>query len=296
MFMNFIWGVILLGVGISLVMSKMNYQGDEKKPKLAGGILLLVACGLILSSFIRIVPAGTVGVVDLFGKVSSVERKAGLNLVNPLAKLVIMNIKTEEIKETMSVPSREGLSVSLEVSILYRLNPELASDVYRKVGVGYRNVVIVPQFRSVCRGVTVNYDAKALYTSSREVMAQKVFDDLEGMLKDRGVILEKALLRSIKLPVTVSGAIELKLKTEQESEQMKFVLEKEKKEAERKVIEAEGIAKAQEIINKTLTAAYLQHESIQAQRKMAESPNHTTVYIPVGDSGLPLVRITGDGR
>jgi len=110
------------------------------------------------------------------------------------------------------------------------------------------------------------------------------------LLSAKGVVLEQVLLRSIQLPPTVSHAIEMKLKAEQEAEQMKFVLEKEKKEAERRIIEAEGISKAQQIINQTLSAAYLQHEAIQAQMKMADSPNHTTVYIPSGDNGIPLIR------
>ncbi|MBN1794174.1 MAG: hypothetical protein JW844_04340 [Candidatus Omnitrophica bacterium] len=151
-------------------------------------------------------------------------------------------------------------------------------------------MLLLPSFALSAGGVTVNYEAKSLYTSSREEIARKIYDDLEGMLKERGIILETALLRAITLPPTVAKAIEMKLKAEQEAEQMRFVLEKEKKEAERRVIEAEGIAKAQEIINKTLTAPYLQHEAIQAQMKMADSPNHTTVYIPVGTNGIPLVR------
>jgi prohibitin 1 len=179
---------------------------------------------------------------------------------------------------------------SLPICLL-RLSPDKASDIYRKVGLNYRDVIIAPQFRSVCRGVTVNYEAKSLYTSGREEISQKIHDELMGMLQQNGVILDKVLLRTIRLPTTVSNAIEVKLKAEQEAEQMKFVLEKEKKEAERKVIEAEGIAKAQEIINKTLTSAYLQHEAIQSQFKMAESPNHTTVYIPVGTNGIPLVKL-----
>jgi regulator of protease activity HflC (stomatin/prohibitin superfamily) len=296
MFMNFVWGIVLLIVGISLIASKMAHHDYNKTTNFLGLGFMLVAVILVLSSFIRIVPAGTVGVVDLFGKVNDRERTPGLNFVNPFAKLMIMNVKTEEIKELMIVPSKEGLSINLEVSILHRLSGDMASDIYKKVGVNYRNIVIVPQFRSVCRGVTVKYEAKALYTSSREEISQKVFEDLYGMLEERGVILEKALLRSITLPPTVSNAIELKLKAEQEAEQMKFVLEREKKESERKIIEAEGIAKAQEIINRTLTPAYLQHEAIQAQMQMADSPNHTTVYIPVGDNGLPLVRIADDGN
>lgn len=290
MYMNLIWGVIFLIVGASLFFSKMRHHDYNKTTNFVGIALALIAAVLILSSFVRIVPAGTVGVKDLFGRVDDIERKPGLNLVNPFAKLVIMNVKTEEMKETMTVPSKEGLSIRLEVSILHRLAPATASDVYQKVGVDYRDIIIVPQFRSVSRGVTVNYEAKSLYTSGREEISNKIFADLKGVLEERGIVLEKALLRAIQLPPTVANAIELKLKAEQEAEQMKFVLEKEKKEAERRIIEAEGIAKSQEIINKTLTTAYLQHEAIQAQMKMANSPNHTTVYIPVGTNGIPLIR------
>jgi regulator of protease activity HflC (stomatin/prohibitin superfamily) len=140
------------------------------------------------------------------------------------------------------------------------------------------------------REATVYYEAKALYTSSRDEITNKIFADLEKMFSERGVILEKVLLRAIQLPLTVSQAIEEKLKAEQESEQMKFVLTKQSQEAERVIIEAKGIAAAQAIINKTLTPQYLQHEAIQAQVAMANGPNHTVVYIPSGDNGIPLVR------
>jgi prohibitin 1 len=291
MYMNLIWGLLLLLTGCIFIVTQMKNQDYNQTTNIIGAMMLLVAVIFIVSSFIRVVPAGTVGVVDLFGRVVDVERKPGLNLVNPFAHLVIMNVKTEEVKEVMNVPSQEGLSINLDVSILYRINPQYASDIYQKVGVDYRKVIILPQFRSAARGVTVNYEAKALYTSSREEIAQKIFDDLKGMVEERGIILENVLMRAIQLPQMVSHAIEVKLKAEQEAEQMKFVLEKEKKEAERRIIEADGIAKAQEIINRTLTTAYLQHEAIQAQMKMADSPNHTTVYIPSGDNGIPLVRV-----
>ena len=292
--MNFIWGLIALIIGCLFIFSRMKNHDYNKTTNLIGGIFILFASILIISSFIRIVPAGTIGVYDLFGRVSDAEYKPGLNIVHPFAKLVIMNTQTEEMKESMTVPSEEGLSINLDVSILYRLDPEHVSEIYRKVGEGYRHVIIEPQFRSASRGITVNYEAKALYTSSREEVALKIYDDLSKMLKERGVILEQVLLRAIQLPSMVGQAIEVKLKAEQESEQMKFILDKEKQEAERRVIEAEGIAKSQEIINKTLTQAYLQHEAIQAQMKMANSPNHTTVYIPSGDNGIPLVRFVGD--
>ncbi|MCM8819199.1 MAG: prohibitin family protein [Candidatus Omnitrophica bacterium] len=296
MYTGLIWGIVLGIFGFTLLFTRLRHHDYNQTTNIFGIVFIVIAVILILFSFIRVVPAGTVGVVDIFGKVSDRERISGLNLVNPLAKLEIMNIKTEEIKEVMTVPSKEGLTIELEVSILYRLSPESASDVYKTVGPDYRNIIIIPQFRSVCRGVTVNYEAKALYTSSREEIAEKIYQDLKGMLLERGIILEKVLLRAIKLPQTVSTAIEMKLKAEQEAEQMKFILQKERQEAERKVIEAEGIAKAQEIINRTLTPAYLQLEAIKAQRMMANSPNHTTVYIPSGDNGIPLVRIVDEDR
>jgi len=292
----FILALILLAAGIACMASsgkfKHRVEGHDYFVTFRsfgmGGIIL--AGILMFASFLRVVPAGHVGVVDVFGNVDMQERKAGINLVNPFAKLVIMDIQTQEEKESMQVPSKEGLTLNVEVSILYRLSPDRATTIYKTVGADYDEVVVKPQFRSATREATVFYEAKALYTSSRDEITAKIQADLEKMLSERGVVLEKVLLRAVILPQTVSIAIEQKLKAEQESEQMKFVLTKESQEAERKVIEAKGIAEAQSIINKTLTQAYLQHEAIQAQMKMAASQNHTTVYIPSGDNGIPLVR------
>jgi len=296
MYTNFIVGIVFLAIGIALAATRMRHSDYNKTINIVGVVVILIAVVKILFSFIRIVPAGTVGVVDLFGQVIPQARHSGLNIVNPFANIIVMNIKTEEEQESMNVPSQEGLSIDLDTSILFKVSPEKAAEIYRTVGMNYREIIVQPQFRSACRGISANYEAKALYTSGREEIAQKIFSELEGMLASRGIILEKVLLRSIQLPATVSKAIEMKLKAEQESEQMKFVLTKEKQEAERKVIEAEGIAKAQEIINKTLSQAYLQHEAIQAQMRMADSPNHTTVYIPSGDNGIPMVRVLDDGK
>ena len=125
-----------------------------------------------------VVPAGHVGVVDLFGRVSPETLKSGLNLVNPLARVVKMSIKTQDMKEVMDVPSQEGLTVQLEVSVLFHLDPEKAGDVYRTVGTEYAEVLLQPQFRSVTRGVTAQYEARALYTSEREKLAEVIATDL----------------------------------------------------------------------------------------------------------------------
>ena len=298
----FVFALVLLVLSAVLIASSGQFRNKEERYDYSGVTRMFGIGGLILAiilgffSLVRIVPAGHVGVVDVFGRVDMQQRQAGINLVNPFAKLVLFDIQTQEKKETMEVPSKEGLTMAVDISILYRLTPEKASVIYKTVGADYDDVVITPQFRSAVREATVFYEAKALYTSSRDEITNKIFDDLEKMLFERGVILEKVLLRAVQLPPTVSAAIEQKLKAEQESEQMKFVLTKESQEAERKVIEAKGIAEAQGIINKTLTQAYLQHEAIKAQMMLANSPNHTTVYIPSGDNGIPLVRTVNTAK
>jgi regulator of protease activity HflC (stomatin/prohibitin superfamily) len=285
----FVIGLVFMSLADKFKNKAESYNYSRIVRNFSIGAILLAAI-FIFVSFIRVVPAGHVGVVDVFGNVNMQERRAGINLVNPFANLVIMDIQTQEEKESMPVPSKEGLTLNIEISILYRLSPDKATTIYKTVGADYDEVVVKPQFRSATREATVFYEAKALYTSGRDEITAKIQADLEKMLLERGIILEKVLLRAVTLPQTVSIAIEQKLKAEQESEQMKFVLTKEQQEAERKVIEAKGIAEAQAIINKTLTQAYLQHEAIQAQMKMAASQNHTTVYIPSGDNGIPLVR------
>lgn len=286
--MIFIFAIIGMIVGvIALMVKDPRYL---RMAKLIGGCVVAISLLLIIFSFLKIVPAGRVGLVDLFGKVSPIERKSGINIVNPLASLRIMDIQTQEVKEVMPVPSKEGLIVTIDLSILYKIKPEVAAEIYVNIGSDYKDIIVVPQFRSACRGATVGYEAKALYTSSREEISRKIFDDLNTMLIERGIVLEKVLLRNVSLPAMVANAIETKLKREQESEEMKFVIDKERQLAEQRIIEAEGIARSQEIINKTLTNAYLQHEAIQAQRHMADSPNHTTVYIPSGDNGIPIIK------
>lgn len=305
--MGFIFALGLVVASIIAIIFGIQYDAKQSKKereysdmpvgkilKISGAVVLVGSLIGIFFSFVRIVPAGEVGVVDTFGVVDSVARKSGINLINPFSSMPLMSVQTHEVKEQMDVPSKEGLSITLDVSILYRLNPEKAPDVYRTVGLSYPNVVILPQFRSACRSAIVNYEAKALYNSGRDEIGNKIYTDLENMCEGRGVIIEKVLLRDIDFPKAVKDSIEQKLQAEQQAEQMKFTIDKEKQEAQRKVIEAEGIAKAQEIINKTLTNQYLQHEAIKAQTLMAASPNHTTVYIPSGDNGIPLVRVAND--
>jgi prohibitin 1 len=250
---------------------------------------LIVAVIIAVMQFWTIIPAGHVGVVDFLGNVSDNTLKPGINLVNPMANVVKFDARTQELKETMNVPSKEGLTVTLEISLLYSLSFEYANRIYKTVGENYVETILVPQFRSVVRGVTANYDAKSLYTAEREVLALRIETELSKLVKSRGITLEAAALRQITLPPGLTASIEEKLKADQESQRMQFVLLKESQEAERKRIEAKGIADFQDIVSKGISEQLLKWKGIEATEKLAGSPNSKVVIIGSGKEGLPII-------
>jgi regulator of protease activity HflC (stomatin/prohibitin superfamily) len=177
----------------------------------------------------------------------------------------------------------------LDATALFHLDPEMAAEVYKTVGVDYVSILLVPQFRSVCRGVTAAYEAKALYTSQREELALLIQADLIKQVTERGIIVENTPLRRVKLPTKVTDAIEDKLKAEQESQRMEWVLTKEKQEAERKRIEARGIYDFQTIVSKGISEPLLRWKGIEATEKLATSNNSKIVIIGSGKDGLPVI-------
>jgi prohibitin 1 len=252
-------------------------------------IALILFVVLVVGAPITVVPAGHVGVKDFFGSVSSSALPPGVHLIMPFTRVHKMSIQTMELKETAEVPSKEGLMMDLEGSVLYRLDPLKAADVYKTVGINYAEVILVPQVRSAIREITASYDAKALYSSEREQIARETFDLTQKMMGGRGVVVESVLLRKIGLPAIVANAIQEKLKREQESEQMKFVLAKEQQEAERKRIEAQGIADFQKIVAQGISAQLLEWKGIEATEKLAMSPNAKVVVVGNPKSGLPII-------
>ena len=272
---------LILGFVVGVVFASVSQSGSIK-PIIVTTIVGLFV-GLLLAS-VRIVPAGHVGVVDLFGHVAPRPLPSGINLVNPLSRVINMSVRTQEDKEVMNVPSKEGLNVSLDISVLYRLDPNKAVEVYKTVGANYKDIILIPQYRAAARGVTVAHEAKALYTSERELLAQAIHDSLKNLVGERGIIIERVLLRAINLPATVSQAIEQKLKAEQEAERMKFVLQRETQEAERKRIEAAGIRDAQEIIAQSLTSQYLHYLWINT---LNQNPN--VIYVAT-EANMPIFR------
>ena len=248
-----------------------------------------MAAALAILSCLTVVPAGHVGVVDFFGRVSARTLKAGINLTNPLARIVSMSVRTKEVKEVMDVPSKEGLSIQLEVSVLHHLDPEKAAEVYRTVGERYEPVLLEPRFRSVSRGVTAGFEAKALYTTERELLAGQIEESLRRLVEPRGIVIESTPLRRVGLPERLSQSIEEKLRAEQESQRMEFVLAKERQESERKRIEAQGIADFQNIVTRGISDQLLRWKGIEATERLATSQNSKIVVVGAGKDGLPLI-------
>lgn len=250
---------------------------------------LLIVLGLALVSSLAYVPAGHVGVLSLFGRVTGDVLPEGTHVVNPLKRNIVLSVRTQELQEQASVPSQEGLLVTLDTSLLFRLDGVKADAVYRTIGPDYVEVVVVPNLRSAIRAVTAANSANALYTGQREMVAQRIAEELKRELDPRGVVIESVLLRDVQLPPMVRQSIEAKQQAEQEALRMSFVLEREKQEAERKRIEAAGISDFQRIVAQGISQQLLTWKGIEATEKLAGSSNAKVVVIGSGSSGLPLI-------
>ena len=250
------------------------------------GFLLVV---FLLSSITR-VDSGAVGVLTLFGKVDTREvLPEGLHLINPFKTNHEMSIRTQEIKETASVPSSEGLVIALDTSLIYHLDASKAAEVYQRLGPRYVDVLVEPNLRSAIREATASHSANALYSGEREMVAKQIIEQLTAQLAPRGVIVENILLRDIQLPSTLKASIEAKQQAEQEALAMNFRLQKEKQEAERKRIEAAGIRDFQQIVAQGISSQLLEWKGIEATENLAKSPNAKVVVIGSGKNGLPLI-------
>jgi regulator of protease activity HflC (stomatin/prohibitin superfamily) len=250
------------------------------------GIVIAI---ILLWASVAYVPAGNVGVLTIFGRVTGEVLPEGTHLVNPFKYNNVLSVRTQEVKETASVPSQEGLVITLDTSLLFRLDAKRAADVYQKIGSRYIDVVVEPNLRSTIRAVTAAHSANALYSGEREVVAQQILAELSAELDKRGVKVENVLLRDIQLPPTLKASIEAKQQAEQESLAMSFRLQKEKQEADRKRIEAAGIRDFQQIVAQGISPQLLEWKGIEATETLAKSPNSKVVVIGGNKNGLPLI-------
>ena len=252
------------------------------------GIAAFVLVILLFGAVAR-VDSGNVVVLTLFGRVTGEVLPEGMHLINPLKANHELSIRTQELKESASVPSSEGLVMNLDTSLIYHLNPEKAAEVYQKIGPNYMNVLIEPNLRAAIREATASHTANALYTGEREMVAKQIYDQLTTKLGERGLLVESVLLRDIQLPMTLKSSIESKQQAEQEALAMNFRLQKETQEAQRKRIEAAGIRDFQQIVAQGISPQLLEWKGIEATETLAKSANAKVVVIGNPKNGLPLI-------
>lgn len=294
-----IFGLVLIIVGS--VISKTNIQASKfgNVIRIFGAIVIVIG---LLTSLFKVVDPGTVGVKTLFGKVNEIPLNSGLNIVNPLVEITTFNIKTQNYTmsgandeaatrddDAIRVLSADGLEVIIDVTVLYRIIPNEAPRILREIGVDYQNTIVRPIARTKIRDNAVYYDAISLYSTKRDEFQAKIFTGIANDFKSRGLELEQLLVRNITLPQSVKAAIESKINAEQEAQKMQFVLQKELQEAERKRVEAQGIADYQRIISSTLSDRQLQYESIMAQKEIALSPNSKVIIMGSGRNSPPII-------
>ena len=261
----------------------------RRVPAFGFGLLALILLVILSTNSVACVRTGHVGVVTVFGRVTGRTMSEGIHLVNPVARVHELDIKTQEVKERTAVPSREGLIMGLEASVLYHLEPSRAAEVYQRVGTEYRDVLLTPNFRSAIRAVTAANLASTLYSDAREAVARQILTDLQAQVQPRGVVIENVLLRDLQLPDTLKQAIEAKQQAQQEAQRMEFVLQRERQEAERKRVEAQGIKDFQNVVTEGISEKLLEWKGIEATIELARSQNAKVVVVGNAKTGLPLI-------
>lgn len=278
--------IIVIAIGFGFSKSDSPAQPYSGVIKIIGFVMLLI--GAAISSVVQIEP-GEVGVQKLFGKVNSNVLESGLNVINPLVEVVPFDIKTQNYTmsavqdegaksgdDAIRVLSADGLEVIIDLTVLYKVLPSEAPRILKEIGTDYRNTIVRPICRTKIRDNAVYYDAVALYSSKRDEFQGRIFKTIESDFKMRGLVLEQLLVRNITLPTSVKTTIESKINAEQDAQKMTFVLQKEKQEAERKRVEAQGIADYQKILSTGLSDKQLQYEMIKA---ISTSPNAKLIIL-----------------
>jgi len=290
-----LFGIVLFAVGVALAKMDGPARNSATLVKLSGlGVLVL---GILFFSIKQIEP-GMVGVQKLFGRVDDKVLVSGLNLINPLVQVEVFDIRTQNYTmssvrdegdqvgdDAIHVLSADGLEVVVDLTVLYKVLPTEAPRILKEIGTDYKTTIVRPICRTKIRDNAVYYDAVALYSTKRDEFQQRIFSTIEKDFKSRGLVLEQLLVRNLTLPQSVKTTIESKINAEQDAQKMTFVLQKEKQEAERKRVEAQGIADYQKILSTGLSDKQLQYEYIKA---IATSPN-SKLIIMGGSKNTPVI-------
>ena len=292
-----ILGILVIIVGFAL----QNNQHLGRFAKAIRGIGVgLMLIGVLTKCIVQI-NAGQIGVKSLFGKVQNDVLSSGLHFINPFVEVQRLDIKTQNYTmsgvqdegnqtgdDAIRVLTSDGLEVTIDLTVLYKLLPTEAPRLVRETGMDYTDKIVRLLTRTKIRDNSVYYEAVSLYSNKRDEFQQRIFKSIEDDFKKRGLILEQLLVRNITLPQSVKATIEQKINAEQDAQKMQFVLLKEKQEAERKRVEAQGIADYQRIINTGLTDQQLQYEQIKAYLELAKSPNAKVVIMGKGNAPIIL--------
>jgi regulator of protease activity HflC (stomatin/prohibitin superfamily) len=290
-------GLLLLIAGFAIRHQMNSFSRNAVYLRIAGVIIVLI--GFISSCIVQI-GTGEVGVQVLFGSVQNTTLSSGLHIINPLIDVQHLDIKTQnytmsavhnegakEGDDAIRVLTSDGLEVVMDMTVLYKVVASEAPDILRSTGIDYTDKIVRPLTRTMIRDNAVYYDAVSLYSTKRDEFQNRIFKSIESDFKKRGLLLEQLLIRNITLPQAVRTSIEQKISAEQDAQKMQFVLQKERQEAERKRVEAQGISDYQRIISESLTDRQLQYESIKAQLEVAKSPNAKVIIM--GKAGAPLI-------
>ncbi len=303
--------IFLIIVVVIITALKRSAGGNERLNKMLNVVRNIVYVAIILtiifSAVVQVGP-GEVGVQVLFGSVQDGILRSGLNFVNPLVNVEKMDVKTQaytmssardegQVKgdDAITSLSMDGLTIKLDLTVWYRLNENEAPQVYRSIGTDYVEKIVRPAIRTAIRDASVMYSATDIYSSKREDFVQNVTKNLNDAFSGRGVVLERVLLRNVELPEKVRTAIDEKIAAEQQAQQMVYVLQKERQEAERKKVEAQGVSDAQRIVSQTITPQYLQWNYIQTMKDLMNSKNSTFVIAPYDQKLIPLFNM-GAGK
>lgn len=291
-------GIIILIAGFILAGQDHPSARFGTAVRIAG--IIVIAIGA-LSSMFKTIPAGQVGVKTLFGKVDDKVLYSGLNVVNPLVEITPFDVKTQNYTmsavhdeglksgdDAIRVLSADGLEVTIDLSVLFKVSASQAPEILRQIGDDYLDKIVRPVSRTAIRDNAVSYEAVALYSTKRQEFQDLIFRTINKSFAKRGLVLEQLLVRNISLPESVKKTIESKINAEQDAQKMIFVLQKEKQEAERKRVEAQGIADYQKILSTGLSDKQLQYETIKAQKEIALSPN-TKIIIMGNSKGSPVL-------
>ena len=302
--------LIILGIILFIAAIAINKQQREELHKVANGLRLGALVLLVIGVFtacIKQIDAGQIGVKSLFGKIDNDILTSGLNVVNPLVDVNTIDVKTQNYTmsaihdegdkagdDAIRVLTADGLEVVIDLTVLYRVTAIEAPKLIRETGLDFWDKIVRPLTRTKIRDNAVYFTAIDLYSTKRDLFQGRIFKSIEGDFQKRGLVLEQLLVRNITLPNTVKGSIEEKIKAEQDAQKMEFVLQKEKQEAERKRVEAQGIADYQRIISSGLGDKQLQYEQIQVMKALVTSPNAKVIVM--GGSKTPVILDTKDNH